>query len=69
MTIITIEEIIKSKNLNLLFNKLVKSDSIIKQIRNFEYIDFNDIEPFLSDKKIIIELEKYGRHSIIKKMQ
>lgn len=69
MSFITIDDIINSKNLNLLFNNLIKSDYILKKIRNFEFLDYKDVMPFASDKKILLELEKYGRYSILKKLK
>jgi hypothetical protein len=73
----TIDDIIKSKNLEELFIKVtegkninkISNKDILRSIRNFCPIYTSDIDSFLDDKNVINELEKYGRYSLINYVQ
>ncbi|KAF5139749.1 hypothetical protein AAJ76_3600011248 [Vairimorpha ceranae] len=64
---ITLDDIIFSKDLENFFKKLVRNNDIIKQIRNFNPLKFELVEGYLQDPKVIHELEKYGRKSILER--
>ncbi|WUR03248.1 uncharacterized protein VNE69_04076 [Vairimorpha necatrix] len=64
---ISLDEIALTKDLETLFKKIVRNSDIIKQIRNFGPLDYKIVEGYLHDPKVIAELEKYGRRSILKK--
>lgn len=73
---ITIEEIINTKNLKKLFMNVVKGKrevfsnkyEVIRKIRAFAPLSFSDLEEFRGDD-ILIELEKYSRWSILKDLK
>jgi hypothetical protein len=67
MSLLSLDDIVKSQDLEKLFLRIVKNNDIIKQIRNFGSIKYEEIEGFMDDPIIQRELERFGRFSILKK--
>lgn len=69
----TIDDIINTDDLEELFCKTIQGQRIVKStnhellraIRNFGPISTEEIEPYVGDKNIVTELEKYGRYSLL----